>query len=158
MYEKGWNKKLSYVLAFAKDHIMDVTWRYTFNRQLTSKRRTQCRPLVFFNFLNVGFIHLLSIWKLLCRSWITDSRSHSLKTVNKFFIKDTYRSLSNLFGHGIISEKLRPKIKVGRLVQNNGKRKEEKQDRFHRLPLSRRKKRLNRKSLSKSFPIFIAFL
>ncbi|KAE9554999.1 hypothetical protein FO519_001817 [Halicephalobus sp. NKZ332] len=52
LYEKGWNKQLVYVLAFAKDHIMDVTWRYTFNRQVTSKKRNKCRPLVFINFLN----------------------------------------------------------------------------------------------------------
>lgn len=29
MYEAGWRKKLSYVIGFAKDHVMDVTRRYT---------------------------------------------------------------------------------------------------------------------------------
>lgn len=29
MYEAGWGKKLSYVIGFAKDHLMDVTRRYT---------------------------------------------------------------------------------------------------------------------------------
>jgi peptide-N4-(N-acetyl-beta-glucosaminyl)asparagine amidase len=51
MYENGWGKKYAYVIAFAKDHIMDVTWRYTFDRKLTSKRRIKCRPAVLFNFI-----------------------------------------------------------------------------------------------------------
>jgi peptide-N4-(N-acetyl-beta-glucosaminyl)asparagine amidase len=51
MYENGWNKKYAYVIAFAKDHVMDVTWRYTFDRKLTTKRRIKCRPAVFFNFI-----------------------------------------------------------------------------------------------------------
>ena len=29
MYENGWSKKLSYVVACAKDHVVDVTPRYT---------------------------------------------------------------------------------------------------------------------------------
>jgi hypothetical protein len=29
MYERGWNKKLSYVIGFARDHVRDVTRRYT---------------------------------------------------------------------------------------------------------------------------------
>uniref|UniRef100_A0AC34PVI8 Peptide-N(4)-(N-acetyl-beta-glucosaminyl)asparagine amidase n=1 Tax=Panagrolaimus sp. JU765 TaxID=591449 RepID=A0AC34PVI8_9BILA len=52
MYEKGWKKELAYVFAFAKDHVMDVTWRYTFDRQKTTKRRKQVRPIVLINFFN----------------------------------------------------------------------------------------------------------
>ncbi len=59
MYESGWNKKYAYVFAFAKDHVADVTWRYTFNRKLTTKRRNKCRPAVLFNFLTVSFFHIL---------------------------------------------------------------------------------------------------
>jgi peptide-N4-(N-acetyl-beta-glucosaminyl)asparagine amidase len=43
IYEVGWGKKLSYVLAFAKDDVQDVTWRYTCNNEEVIKRRTECR-------------------------------------------------------------------------------------------------------------------
>lgn len=37
MYEHGWNRELSYVFAFANDHVQDVTWRYSNNHKAVSK-------------------------------------------------------------------------------------------------------------------------
>ncbi|OXU22370.1 hypothetical protein TSAR_007728 [Trichomalopsis sarcophagae] len=42
MYEKGWGKKLSYVIAFSRDEIQDVTWRYTRKFEEVMKHRNVC--------------------------------------------------------------------------------------------------------------------
>jgi peptide-N4-(N-acetyl-beta-glucosaminyl)asparagine amidase len=42
MYEHGWKRKLEYVIAFAKDDIQDVTWRYSNKHQELLGRRKLC--------------------------------------------------------------------------------------------------------------------
>lgn len=39
LYECGWGKALSYVVAASRDEVMDVTWRYTLLPMEVKKRR-----------------------------------------------------------------------------------------------------------------------
>jgi len=42
MYEYGWKRKLDYVIAFSKDDIQDVTWRYSNKHKELLRRRNLC--------------------------------------------------------------------------------------------------------------------
>ncbi len=42
IYEHGWGKKLSYVIAFSYYQCIDVTWRYTTQFKEVMSRRREC--------------------------------------------------------------------------------------------------------------------
>jgi len=45
LYSEGWGKKLTYVIAFSKEEVIDVTCRYTRQWEQCKERRTLCPEL-----------------------------------------------------------------------------------------------------------------
>ena len=45
LYAEGWGKKLTYVVAFSKEEVVDVTCRYTRQWNECVSRRTKCSEL-----------------------------------------------------------------------------------------------------------------
>ncbi|XP_043073069.1 peptide-N(4)-(N-acetyl-beta-glucosaminyl)asparagine amidase-like [Puntigrus tetrazona] len=52
LYEIGWGKKLSYILAFSKDQVVDVTWRYSCKHPEVLSRRTHIQETRLLQTLN----------------------------------------------------------------------------------------------------------
>lgn len=52
LYEYGWNKKLTYVVAFSRHECVDVTWRYSCKHQEVLGRRNKCDENWLVYFLN----------------------------------------------------------------------------------------------------------
>ena len=59
LYEKGWGKNLTYILAFSKDEVQDVTWRYSIKHRELLARRSECRETWL-----VGVVHNIFKHKL----------------------------------------------------------------------------------------------
>ncbi|CAL1147241.1 unnamed protein product, partial [Cladocopium goreaui] len=62
MYETGWGKKLTYCIGFARDHVVDVTRRYTkkFEKELLP-RRTACKEEVCRSVVQMSLLHATHI-------------------------------------------------------------------------------------------------
>lgn len=42
MYQHGWKRNIDYIIAYSRDDVQDVTWRYTNNHKEIIKNRRKC--------------------------------------------------------------------------------------------------------------------
>ena len=78
MYECGWKKKLSYVIAYSIDDIQDVTWRYSSNHAKVLKNRNKCSEDALVNFI-------IKIRNTLLNHVSTSRKNYVLKRCRFFF-------------------------------------------------------------------------
>ncbi|XP_066484049.1 peptide-N(4)-(N-acetyl-beta-glucosaminyl)asparagine amidase [Tiliqua scincoides] len=52
LYEIGWGKKLSYIIGFSKDEVIDVTWRYSCKHEEVLTRRTKVKEALLHETIN----------------------------------------------------------------------------------------------------------
>lgn len=89
LYEKGWNKKLSYVIAFGKDGAHDVTKRYTRNwPEVLTGRNITTEPVV---------SSVLSNITKECRKSFTSQEHHMLEDRDKNEAENLERDLHSQF-------------------------------------------------------------
>ncbi|GMS90844.1 hypothetical protein PENTCL1PPCAC_13019 [Pristionchus entomophagus] len=60
LYEVGWKKPLSYVMAFGRDHVADVTWKYVGDPTVARGRRRMVREAVLSSYLSKLSTRLLN--------------------------------------------------------------------------------------------------
>ena len=76
LYEKGWGKKLTYVLAFSVNDLQDVSWRYSSDHKELLSRRRECREAWL-----VGVINELRKRRLIALDLSTSAQKNLFKRV-----------------------------------------------------------------------------
>ncbi|KAG2464812.1 NGLY1 amidase, partial [Polypterus senegalus] len=91
LYEIGWGKKLSYIIAFSKDEVVDVTWRYSCKHQEVLTRRTKAPE----SWLRKSLNELNSVSKAFVFTPSEEESKHKLFHLQYNTAKDCYIRVSN---------------------------------------------------------------
>ncbi|XP_022112857.2 peptide-N(4)-(N-acetyl-beta-glucosaminyl)asparagine amidase [Pieris rapae] len=78
MYDHGWGKKLTYVIAVSCNDVQDVTWRYTTKHKEVLLRRNQCTEQELISTLLTLREHRLAQVSPARRKWLTTRTIHEL--------------------------------------------------------------------------------